>query len=133
MKPLLFRDLGVDVATLSALVGFIMLVYKSLKEIREDRKQARAENLKITEKLDKLDEIHAIALKNQSGNKNLHRYLLQTELKIALSKGYVTGDKLDEISNLYESYVALGGNGPIKALYEKFLQLPLEKEEQHED
>lgn len=133
MKPLLFRDFGLDIATLSALVGFIMLVYKSLKEIREDRKQARAENLKITEKLDKLDEIHAIALKNQSGNKNLHRYLLQTELKIALQKGSTTSDKLDEVSNLYESYVALGGNGPIKALYEKFLQLPLDKEGQDEN
>lgn len=62
------------------------------------------------------------------GLQRLQRFRLQENLKNAIRRGNTNQHEIEELSRLYESYVELGGNGAIKVLYEKFLELEIVEE-----
>lgn len=62
------------------------------------------------------------------GLQRLQRFRLQENLKNALKRGHTNQHELEELSKLYESYVELGGNGAIKVLFERFLELEIKEE-----
>ena len=62
------------------------------------------------------------------GLQRLQRFRLQENLKKAIRRGDTNQHEIEELSRLYESYVELGGNGAIKVLYEKFLELEIVEE-----
>ena len=59
------------------------------------------------------------------GLQRLQRFRLQENLKNALKRGHTNQHEIEELSKLYESYVELGGNGAIKVLFERFLELEI--------
>lgn len=62
------------------------------------------------------------------GLQRLQRFRLQENLKKALNRGYTNQHEIEELSKLYESYVELGGNGAIKVLFNRFLELEMKEE-----
>lgn len=62
------------------------------------------------------------------GLQRLQRFRLQENLKNALKRGHTDQHELEELSKLYESYVELGGNGAIRVLFERFLELKIEED-----
>jgi hypothetical protein len=62
------------------------------------------------------------------GLQRLQRFRLQENLKNALKKGHTNQHEIEELSRLYESYIELGGNGAIKVLFERFLDLEIKEE-----
>lgn len=62
------------------------------------------------------------------GLQRLQRFRLQENLKNALKRGHTNQHEIEELSKLYESYVELGGNGAIRVLFERFLELKIEEE-----
>lgn len=50
-------------------------------------------------------------------------------LSFYLERGYIEPDELQSVDFVYRGYVALGGNGLIKAMYEKVMALPTQKED----
>lgn len=63
-----------------------------------------------------------------AGTRAILRYRLIKDMKTSLLDGYTTVEKLTEISNLYDSYIKLGGNSIVCTLYEDYKKLPLRKE-----
>lgn len=118
-------------AILGLLGTFLNLLgggYKLLKEVRADNLATKVFNQNISDKLGKLDVIEEMVNVNRVGIKNIHRYRLQEDLRRAIKRGHTTSQELEETTHLYDSYVALQGNGPIKALFEKFAQLPIKED-----
>lgn len=62
------------------------------------------------------------------GLQRLQRFRLQENLKNALKRGHTNQHEIEELSKLYESYVELGGNGAIRVLFERFLELKIEED-----
>lgn len=62
------------------------------------------------------------------GLQRLQRFRLQENLKKALNRGYTNQHEIEELSKLYESYIELGGNGAIKVLFNRFLELEMKEE-----
>lgn len=62
------------------------------------------------------------------GLQRIQRFRLQENLKSTLKRGYTNQHEIEEMSKLYESYVELGGNGAIKVLFERFLDLEIREE-----
>ena len=62
------------------------------------------------------------------GLQRLQRFRLQENLKKAIKRGETNQHEIEELSKLYESYVELGGNGAVKVLFEKFLELEIKEE-----
>lgn len=116
--------LGLLVTLLTVLGGG----YKLFKEVRADNLATKAFNQNISDKLGKLDIIEEMVNVNRVGIKNIHRYRLQEDLRRAIKRGHTTSQELEETTHLYDSYVALQGNGPIKALFEKFSALPIKED-----
>lgn len=53
--------------------------------------------------------------------------VLYQRLTFYLERGYVEPDELQNVEFVFRPYTALGGNGVIKVLYEKVLELPTKK------
>lgn len=93
----------------------------------------------LSDKIEDLEKsVHTVEAIGKDNNNNLtmigrglqriQRFRLQENLKNALKKGYTNQHEIEEISKLYESYVELGGNGAIKVLFERFLDLEIREE-----
>lgn len=93
----------------------------------------------LSDKIEDLEKsVHTVEEIGKDNNNNLtmigrglqriQRFRLQENLKNALKKGYTNQHEIEEISKLYESYVELGGNGAIKVLFERFLDLEIREE-----
>lgn len=93
----------------------------------------------LSDKIEDLEKsVHTVEAIGKDNNNNLtmigkglqriQRFRLQENLKNALKKGYTNQHEIEEISKLYESYVELGGNGAIKVLFERFLDLEIKEE-----
>lgn len=93
----------------------------------------------LSEKIEDIEKsVHTVEEIGKDNNKNLtiigkglqriQRFRLQENLKNALKKGYTNQHEIEEISKLYESYVELGGNGAIRVLFERFLELEIKEE-----
>lgn len=53
--------------------------------------------------------------------------VLYQRLTFYLDRGYIEPDELQNVEFVFIPYTALGGNGVIKVLYEKVLELPTKK------
>ena len=111
--------------------------FKSTQNTKETEKQINV----LTDKIDDLEksvsEVTEIGKENRDnlsligkGLQRLQRFRLQENLKKAIRRGRTSQHEIEELSRLYESYVELGGNGAIKILFEKFLELEITEEKQ---
>ena len=113
--------------------------FKSSKTTKEADQKLRD----LSDKIDDLEKsvlnVEGIGEDNQrnltiigKGLQRLQRFRLQENLKNALKRGHTNQHEIEELSRLYESYIELGGNGAIKVLFERFLDLEIKEEKQNE-
>jgi putative uncharacterized protein 54 len=109
--------------------------FKSTQNTKETEKQINV----LSDKIGELEKsVHAVEEIGKDNNKNLsligkglqrlQRFRLQENFKKAIRRGNTSQHEIEELSRLYESYVELGGNGAIKILFEKFLELEIIEE-----
>lgn len=109
--------------------------FKSAKTTKEADKRLD----ELSSKIDTLEKsVHTVEEIGKDNNKNLtiigkglqrlQRFRLQENLKNALKRGYTNQHEIEELSRLYESYIELGGNGAIKVLFERFLDLEIKED-----
>mgnify|MGYP000931934237 FL=1 len=102
-------------------------------------KEADQKIMDLSDKIDVLEKsvlnVEGIGEDNQKnlsiigkGLQRLQRFRLQENLKNALKRGYTNQHEIEELSRLYESYIELGGNGAIKVLFERFLDLEIKED-----
>lgn len=109
--------------------------FKSTQNTKETEKQINVLADKISELEKSVGEITEIGRDNRNnlslirkGLQRLQRFRLQENLKKAIRRGRTNQHEIEELTRLYESYVELGGNGAIKILFEKFLELEIVEE-----
>ena len=111
--------------------------FKSTQNTKETEKQINVLTDKIGELEKSVSEVTEIGKENRDnlsligkGLQRLQRFRLQENLKKAIRRGQTSQHEIEELSRLYESYIELGGNGAIKILFEKFLELEIIEEKQ---
>ena len=109
--------------------------FKSTQNTKETEKQINVLSDKIGELEKSVSEVTEIGKENRDnlsligkGLQRLQRFRLQENLKKAIRRGQTSQHEIEELSRLYESYIELGGNGAIKILFEKFLELEITEE-----
>ena len=109
--------------------------FKSTQNTKETEKQINVLTDKIGDLEKSVGEVTEIGRDNRNnlslirkGLQRLQRFRLQENLKKAIRRGKTSQHEIEELSRLYESYVELGGNGAIKILFEKFLELEIMEE-----
>ena len=109
--------------------------FKSTQNTKETEKQINVLADKISELEKSVGEVTEIGRDNRNnlslirrGLQRLQRFRLQENLKKAIRRGRTNQHEIEELTRLYESYVELGGNGAIKILFEKFLELEIMEE-----
>ena len=109
--------------------------FKSTQNTKETEKQINVLTDKIGDLEKSVGEVTEIGRDNRNnlslirkGLQRLQRFRLQENLKKAIRRGRTNQHEIEELSRLYESYVELGGNGAIKILFEKFLELEIVEE-----
>lgn len=109
--------------------------FKSTQNTKETEKQINVLADKIGELEKSVGEVTEIGRDNRTnlslirkGLQRLQRFRLQENLKKAIRRGRTNQHEIEELTRLYESYVELGGNGAIKILFEKFLELEIMEE-----
>ena len=109
--------------------------FKSTKTSKEADKRIEGLSNKIDTLEKSVSNVEEIGKDNNrnltiigKGLQRLQRFRLQENLKNALKRGHTNQHELEELSKLYESYVELGGNGAIKVLFERFLELKIEED-----
>lgn len=109
--------------------------FKSTKTTKEADKRIEGLSNKIDTLEKSVSNVEEIGKDNQrnltiigKGLQRLQRFRLQENLKNALKRGHTNQHELEELSKLYESYVELGGNGAIRVLFERFLELKIEED-----
>lgn len=109
--------------------------FKSTKTTKEADKRLEGLSSKIDtieKSVSNVEEIGKDNRKNLTmigkGLQRLQRFRLQENLKNALKRGHTNQHEIEELSKLYESYVELGGNGAIKVLFGRFLELEIDEE-----
>jgi putative uncharacterized protein 54 len=109
--------------------------FKSTKTTKEADKRIEGLSNKIDTLEKSVSNVEEIGKDNQrnltiigKGLQRLQRFRLQENLKNALKRGRTNQHELEELSKLYESYVELGGNGAIRVLFERFLELEIKEE-----
>ena len=109
--------------------------FKSTQNTKETEKQINVLADKISELEKSVGEVTEIGRDNRTnlslirkGLQRLQRFRLQESLKKAIRRGRTNQHEIEELTRLYESYVELGGNGAIKILFEKFLELEIVEE-----
>lgn len=111
--------------------------FKSTQNTKETEKQINVLTDEISDLKKSVGEVTEIGRQNRDnltligkGLQRLQRFRLQENLKKAIRRGKTSQHEIEELSRLYESYVELGGNGAIKILFEKFLELEIIEEKQ---
>jgi len=109
--------------------------FKSTQNTKETEKQINVLTDKIGDLEKSVSGVTEIGKENRDnlslirkGLQRLQRFRLQENLKKAIRRGKTSQHEIEELSRLYESYVELGGNGAIKILFEKFLELEIMEE-----
>ena len=109
--------------------------FKSTQNTKETEKQINVLADRIGELEKSVGEVTEIGRDNRTnlslirrGLQRLQRFRLQENLKKAIRRGRTNQHEIEELTRLYESYVELGGNGAIKILFEKFLELEIVEE-----
>lgn len=93
-------------------------------------KQFEQLNKEVKSTQDKVDEVTQIGLQNRASNKSIISYRLHKEFGEAIERGHTTVEDYEELSALYTSYKNIGGNGKIEALYKRFRNLPIHREDE---
>lgn len=113
--------------------------FKSTQNTKETEKQINVLTDKIGDLEKSVSEVTEIGRENRDnlsligkGLQRLQRFRLQENLKKAIRRGQTSQHEIEELSRLYESYIELGGNGAIKILFEKFLELEIKEENDDE-
>lgn len=123
---------------LTPVLVVIIPSYFSFKTTKAS-KESDQKLMDLSEKIDTLEQsvlnVEGIGEDNKKnlsiigkGLQRLQRFRLQENLKKALKKGHTNQHEIEELSRLYESYIELGGNGAIKVLFERFLDLEIKEE-----
>lgn len=131
-------DFSVIIDKLTPVLVVIIPSYFSYRSTQTS-KEADKRLSDLSEKIEDIEKsvhtVEEIGKDNQNnltmigkGLQRIQRFRLQENLKNALKKGYTNQHEIEEISKLYESYVELGGNGAIKVLFERFLELEIREE-----
>ena len=109
--------------------------FKSTKTTKEADKRLEGLSNKIDTLEKSVSNVEEIGKDNNKnltiigkGLQRLQRFRLQENLKNALKRGHTNQHEIEELSKLYESYVALGGKGVIKVLFERFLELEIKED-----
>lgn len=109
--------------------------FKSTKSTKEADKRLEGLSSKIDSLEKSVSNVEEIGKDNNrnltiigKGLQRLQRFRLQENLKNALKRGHTNQHEIEELSKLYESYVELGGNGAIRVLFERFLNLEIKEE-----
>ena len=109
--------------------------FKSTKTTKEADKRIEGLSNKIDSLEKSVSNVEEIGKDNNKnltiigkGLQRLQRFRLQENLKNALKRGHTNQHEIEELSKLYESYVELGGNGAIRVLFERFLNLEIKEE-----
>ena len=109
--------------------------FKSTQNTKETEKQINVLVEQISDLEKSVGEVTEIGRDNRTnlslirkGLQRLQRFRLQENLKKAIRRGRTNQHEIEELTRLYESYVELGGNGAIKILFEKFLELEIVEE-----
>lgn len=109
--------------------------FKSTKTTKEADKRLEGLSTKIDTLEKSVSNVEEIGKDNRKnltmigkGLQRLQRFRLQENLKNALKRGHTNQHEIEELSKLYESYVELGGNGAIKVLFERFLELEIKED-----
>ena len=109
--------------------------FKSTQNTKETEKQINVLADQISELEKSVGVVTEIGRDNRTnlslirkGLQRLQRFRLQENLKKAIRRGRTNQHEIEELTRLYESYVELGGNGAIKILFEKFLELEIVEE-----
>lgn len=109
--------------------------FKSTKTTKETDKRIEGLSNKIDTLEKSVSSVEEIGKDNNrnltiigKGLQRLQRFRLQENLKNALKRGHTNQHELEELSKLYESYVELGGNGAIRVLFERFLELEIKED-----
>lgn len=109
--------------------------FKSTKTTKEADKRIEGLSNKIDTLEKSVSNVEEIGKDNNKnltiigkGLQRLQRFRLQENLKNALKRGHTDQHEIEELSKLYESYVELGGNGAIRVLFERFLNLEIKEE-----
>lgn len=109
--------------------------FKSTKTTKEADKRLEGLSSKIDTLEKSVSNVEEIGKDNNKnltiigkGLQRLQRFRLQENLKNTLKRGHTNQHEIEELSKLYESYVELGGNGAIKVLFERFLELNIEED-----
>lgn len=109
--------------------------FKSTQNTKETEKQINVLAEKISDLEKSVGEVTEIGRDNRTnlslirkGLQRLQRFRLHENLKKAIRRGRTSQHEIEELTRLYESYVELGGNGAIKILFEKFLELEIVEE-----
>ena len=109
--------------------------FKSTKSTKEADKRLEGLSSKIDSLEKSVSNVEEIGKDNNrnltiigKGLQRLQRFRLQENLKNALKRGHTNQHEIEELSKLYESYVELGGNGAIKVLFERFLELEIKED-----
>ena len=109
--------------------------FKSTQNTKETERQINVLADKISRLEKSVGEVAEIGKDNnknisliRKGLQRLQRFRLQENLKKAIRRGRTNQHEIEELTRLYESYVELGGNGAIKILFEKFLELEIVEE-----
>lgn len=109
--------------------------FKSTKSTKEADKRLEGLSSKIDSLEKSVSSVEEIGKDNNrnltiigKGLQRLQRFRLQENLKNALKRGHTNQHEIEELSKLYESYVELGGNGAIRVLFERFLDLEIKED-----
>ena len=78
--------------------------------------------------LNDVKEIKVEVQKTKHGTLEITKFRLLQEMKVVLNQNFITVNKLKEISDLYGSYVNLGGNSAVSDLFEKCQNLPIKED-----
>ncbi len=62
---------------------------------------------------------------NEKSNLMLMKYHIKEMCNRSLKRGYLWSEELDDINEMYESYVKKGGNGSAKSRVERCRNLPI--------
>lgn len=109
--------------------------FRSTQNTKETEKQINVLTDEISDLKKSVGEVTEIGRENRDnlsligkGLQRLQRFRLQENLKKQYDVEKTSQHEIEELSRLYESYVELGGNGAIKILFEKFLELEIIEE-----
>ena len=132
----IIKDIGSYTGAVVTVIGFVVMIVKPLRE-RFTKWVSKITNKEIVEK--KLDDLTKLVEKSIEQNETLERQLntqneaLKATIRNSIlviyytqtSKGYMTTFDLSNLTELYDSYLALGGNSFVKKCVEQLMKLPI--------